>query len=396
SLIEKEQELGGNFRHIHSLLNGENPQEQLAGIVERINSHENIDVFLGARVTAVDGSVGNFTSTISQNGKETEVGHGTAIVAAGAREYEPTEYLYGQDPRVITQRCLDEWIAEEKDEVKNAKSVVMIQCVGSRNDDRPYCSRICCSQAIKNSIALKEVDPQRDVYVLYRDVRAYGFLEEHYRRARELGVRFIRYDKDKKPEVSAANGQLQVSCFDPMLNVPVSMNCDLLVLSAAIIPNEGVDELGKLFKVPLNSDKFFLEAHMKLRPVDFATDGVFMCGLAHCPKSVDESIAQADGAAARAATILSKDEIELDATISEIIDANCDGCAYCIDPCPYNALTLFEYMYKGSIKKTVQRDGALCKGCGVCMATCPKKGIFVRGFKLEQISSMVEAALIGE
>ena len=396
SLVEKEQELGGNFRHIHSLLNSENPQEQLAGLIEQVNSHKNIDVYLGAQVSAVDGSVGNFTSTIRQDGKETEVGHGAAIVAAGASEYEPTEYLYGQDPRVITQRYLDEWIAEDKDEVKNAKSVVMIQCVGSREEERPYCSRVCCSQAIKNSIALKEAKPQTDVYVLYRDVRAYGFLEQHYRRARELGVRFIRYEEDKKPEVSAGEGGLRVSCFDPMLNVPISVDCDLLVLSAAIIPNEGVDELGKLFKVPLNQDKFFLEAHMKLRPVDFATDGIFMCGLAHCPKSVDESIAQANAAAARAATILSKDEIELDATISEIVDANCDGCAYCIDPCPYNALTLIEYMYKGSIKKTVQRDGALCKGCGVCMATCPKKGIFVRGFKLEQISAMVEAALIGE
>ncbi|MBN2270748.1 MAG: 4Fe-4S dicluster domain-containing protein [Sedimentisphaerales bacterium] len=178
--------------------------------------------------------------------------------------------------------------------------------------------------------------------------------------------------------------------------MPICIEADLLVLSAAIIPNEDVDELGRLFKVPLNQDKFFLEAHMKLRPVDFATDGVFMCGLAHSPKSVSESIAQADAAAARAATILSKDEIELDAKISEIIDANCDGCAYCIDPCPYKALTLIEYMYKGSIKKTVERDAALCKGCGVCMATCPKKGIFVRGFKLEQISAMVEAALIGE
>jgi heterodisulfide reductase subunit A len=396
SLVEKEQELGGNFRHIHSLLNAENPQEQLARIIEQVNSHKNIDVYLGAQVSAVDGSVGNFTSTIRQDGKETEVGHGAAIVAAGASEYEPTEYLCGQDPRVITQRGLDEWIAEDKDEVKNAKSVVMIQCVGSRNEERPYCSRVCCSQAIKNSIALKEVNPQQDVYVLYRDVRAYGFLEQHYRRARELGVRFIRYEEDKKPEVSAANGQLRVSCFDPMLNIPISVDCDLLVLSAAIIPNEDVGDLGQLFKLPLNSDKFFLEAHMKLRPVDFATDGIFMCGLAHCPKSVDESIAQANAAAARAATILSKDEIEMEATISEVVDANCDGCAYCIDPCPYNALELIEYMYKGSIKKTVQRDGALCKGCGVCMATCPKKGIFIRGFKLEQISTMVEAALTGE
>ena len=396
SLVEKEQELGGNFRHIHSLLDGENPQEQLARMVEKVNSHENIDVYLGAQVAAVDGSVGNFTSTIRQDGKETEVGHGTAIVAAGACEYEPTEYLYGKDPRVITQRCLDEWLAEDKDEVKNAKSVVMIQCVGSREEERPYCSRVCCSQAIKNSIALKEAKPRTDVYVLYRDIRAYGFLEQHYRRARELGVRFIRYEDDKKPEVSAGQAGLRVLCFDPMLNIPVSVDCDLLVLSAAIIPNEGVDELGKLFKVPLNQDKFFLEAHMKLRPVDFATDGIFMCGLAHSPKSVAESIAQADAAAARAATILSKDEIEIDATISEVVDAYCDGCAYCIDPCPYNALALIEYMFKGSIKKTVERDGALCKGCGVCMATCPKKGIFVRGFKLEQLSVMAEAALAGE
>ncbi|HLB72593.1 MAG TPA: FAD-dependent oxidoreductase [Sedimentisphaerales bacterium] len=396
SLVEKERELGGNFRHIHSLLNGENPQEQLAGMVERVNSHENIDVYLGARVTAVDGSVGNFRSTIRQDGEETEVGHGAAIIAAGAREYEPTEYLYGQDSRVITQRCLDEWIAEDKEDLRNAKSVVMIQCVGSREDERPYCSRVCCSQAIKNSIALKEANPQTDVYVLYRDVRAYGFLEEHYRRARELGVRFIHFEKDKKPEVAGGEGRLQISCFDTMLNMPICIEADLLVLSAAIIPNEDVDELGKLFKVPLNQDRFFLEAHMKLRPVDFATDGVFMCGLAHSPKSVSESIAQADAAAARAATILSKDEIELDAKISEIIDAYCDGCAYCIDPCPYKALTLIEYMYKGSIKKTVERDAALCKGCGVCMATCPKKGIFVRGFKLEQISAMVDAALIGE
>jgi heterodisulfide reductase subunit A len=269
----------------------------------------------------------------------------------------------------------------------------MIQCVGSREEARPYCSRICCSQAVKNAIALKNIRPETDVYVLYRDVRTYGFREEHYRQARDKGVRFIRYEEDQKPEVSVKDGSLTVSCVDPILNVPVRMDCDMLVLAPAIVPNQGVDEVGKLFKIPLNQDKFFLEAHMKLRPVDFATDGVFMCGLAHCPKSVEESIAQADAAAARAATILSKDEIELEATISHVVDENCDGCAYCIDPCPYSALTLIEYMYKGDIKKTVERDGALCKGCGVCMATCPKKGIFIRGFKLEQLGVMVEAAL---
>jgi len=395
-LVEKDKELGGNFRHIHSLLSGDDPQEELAKTIEKIDSHPNIDLYSGSEVCAVEGSVGNFQSTIRHDGTEKEVSHGIAIVATGAGEYEPTEYLYGKDPRVITQRSLEEWMAESKPELQNLKSVVMIQCVGSREEERPYCSRICCQQAIKNAIALKNIRPETDVYILYRDIRTYGLLEEHYRRAREKGVRFIRYEENQKPEVSVKNGGLRVSCVDPILNAPVRIDSDLVVLAPAIVPNEGAEEVGKLFKIPLNQDKFFLEAHMKLRPVDFATDGVFMCGLAHCPKSVEESIAQADAAAARAATILSKDEIELDATISEVVDANCDGCAYCIDPCPYNALTLIEYMRKGDIKKTVERDGALCKGCGVCQATCPKKGIFIRGFKLEQLGVMVDAALEGD
>jgi heterodisulfide reductase subunit A len=395
-LVEKEKELGGNFRHIHGLLNGANTEQKLAEITEQVNSHENIELHLDSKVTAVEGSVGNFKSTIRHHdGTETEVSHGAAIIATGAAEYKPTDYLYGKDPRIITQRTLDEWIGQNTPDLDKAKSVVMIQCVGSRDEDRPYCSRVCCSQAVKNGIALKKRNPETQVYVLYRDVRTYGLMEEYYRTARDLGVRFLRYDENKKPEVAAQNGRLSVSNIDPILNAPVKIDCDLVVLAAAIVPNEDADDVGKLFKVPLNQDKFFLEAHMKLRPVDFATDGVFMCGLAHCPKSVEESIAQAEAAAARATTLLAKDEIELEATISEVIDDNCDGCAYCIDPCPYNALTLIEYMYQGSIKKTVERDAALCKGCGVCQATCPKKGIYIRGFRLEQLGAMVDAALAG-
>ncbi len=395
-LVERDKELGGNFRHIHGLLSGANTEQKLAETIDKVNAHPNIEVYLDSEVVAVEGSVGNFKSTIrNHDGAETKVPHGAAIVATGAAEYEPTEYLYGKDPRVITQRNLDEWMAQNKPELEKAKSVVMIQCVGSRDEERPYCSRICCSQAVKNGIALKEMRPETDVYVLYRDVRTYGMREEHYRRARDLGVRFIRYEENQKPEVAAQNGRLSVSSVDPILNAPVKIDCDLVVLAAAIVPNEGADNVGKLFKIPLNQDKFFLEAHMKLRPVDFATDGVFMCGLAHSPKAVEESIAQAEAAAARATTLLAKDEIELEATISEIIDDNCDGCAYCIDPCPYNALTLIEYMYQGSIKKTIERDGALCKGCGVCQATCPKKGVYIRGFRLEQLGAMVEAALAG-
>jgi len=394
-LVEKEPELGGNFRHIYVPLNGENTQQKLSEMIESVSSHPNIEVHTSSNVSAAEGSVGNFKSTIEKNGQTTEVSHGVAIVATGAEEFRPAEYLYGENPNVITQRELEERINDKDADLQKAKSVAMIQCVGSRDDERPYCSRVCCTQAVKNAIAIKEAQPDTSVYVLYRDMRTYGLREEHYRRAREKGVRFIRYEQDRKPEVVATDGRLQVSCVDPILRTPLRIDCDLLALAAAIVPGEGADKVGQLYKIPLNQEKFFLEAHMKLRPVDFATEGVFMCGLAHCPKSVEESIAQADAAAARAATILSKDEIEIDAVISEVVDANCDGCAYCIDPCPYGALTLIEYMSDGSIKKTVERDGALCKGCGVCQATCPKQGIFVRGFKVEQLGAMVDAALMG-
>ena len=392
-LVEKERELGGNFRHIHSLFNGDNPQKTLTETIERITSHPLIDLHLESTLSVVQGSVGNLTSTIRQNGTEQEVAHGVAIVATGATEYQPTEYLYSTNPRVLTQRQLEELIADNGAPLRDLKSVVMIQCVGSREETRPYCSRICCSQAVKNAILLKRIRSDVAVHVLYRDIRTYGLLEKYYTQAREMGVHFIRYDEHRKPEVSATDGALQVSTVDPILNIPLRINCELLVLAPAIVPRGDTEEVGKLFKVPLNQDRFFLEAHMKLRPVDFATDGIFMCGLAHSPKTVEESIAQAQAAAARAATILSKEKIEPEATISEIVDANCDGCAYCIDPCPYNALTLIEYMYKGSIKKAVERDGALCKGCGVCQATCPKKGIFIRNFRLDQLGAMVDAAL---
>jgi heterodisulfide reductase subunit A len=392
-LVEKQEQLGGNLNHIHSLLTGDDPQQKLKSNIEKVNGHPNIDVHLKSIISEVEGSVGNFKSTIQCNGDGKKVSHGVVIVATGAEQYEPTEYLYGKNPRVLTQRTFEQWMSEDKAELKNVKSIVMIQCVGSRDENHPYCSRVCCSEAIKNAIVIKKKQPQTDVCILYRDVRTYGLLEEYYREARSIGVRFIRYEEDKKPDVSASNGSFTISCFDPVLNAPVTINSDLVVLAAGIVPGQTLSEIGQLYKLSLNQDNFFLEAHMKLRPVDFATDGVFMCGLAHCPKSIEESISQADAAAARAATILSKDEIELDATISEIVDDNCDGCAYCIDPCPYKALTLVEYMLKGDIKKTVERDAALCKGCGVCQATCPKKGVFIRSFRLEQLSAMVEAAL---
>ncbi|HAW50221.1 TPA: heterodisulfide reductase, partial [bacterium] len=393
-LVEKEGELGGNLRHIHYLLDGGDPNEMLKDLIDQVNQSQNIKLYLGASISKIDGSFGNFKSEIrSKNlGTTKEIEHGIVIVATGAEEYKPEEYLYGEDHRVITQRELEERLATSP-QILGLNSVVMIQCVGSREKDRPYCSRICCSQAIKNALKLKETSPQTNIYILYRDIRSYGFKETYYTEAREKGIIFICYHEDKKPEVYSTEDGLKVKVMDILLGRDLLIEPDLLVLSPAIIPNPGNKDFAQLFKVPLDQNGFFLEAHMKLRPVDFATEGIYMAGLCHSPKDISESISQASSAAGRAATILSKEEITLDAVISFVVDENCDGCAYCIDPCPYKAITLLEYMRDGAIKKTVEVDEAKCKGCGVCMATCPKMGIYVRHFRPEMLAAMVETAL---
>ncbi|MFC1692565.1 FAD-dependent oxidoreductase [Candidatus Latescibacterota bacterium] len=391
-LVEKEKQLGGNLQRIHYLLNGERPLEQLNSLIDRIKRNDKIHLYTDTKISNIEGFFGNFKTQIKTNSdkNEHEFEHGIVIIATGAQEYTSTEYFYGQDEKVVTQLDLENKLVNGD---FNAKTVVMIQCVGSRDNERPYCSRVCCSEAVKNALKIKESSPETNIFILYRDIRTYGFRESYYRKARELGVIFIRYEEDRKPEVIKQDGSFEVSLVDPILNMPVTINTDLLVLSVATVPYPENNDLAQMLKIPLNQDNFFLEAHMKLRPIDFATDGVFLCGLAHSAKSTEESIIQACGAAARASTILSKDKIELEANISQVVDKNCDGCAYCIDPCPYNALTLIEYMRNGAIKKTVEADESACKGCGVCQATCPKMGIFVRGFKLEQISAMVETVL---
>ncbi|MBU2599926.1 FAD-dependent oxidoreductase [bacterium] len=392
-LVEKEKELGGNLRRIQYLLDDSNPKQLLEGMIACVTQSDKIKLYLNTSVSKVDGFLGNFKSTLNSNGKEIEIEHGIIIVATGATEYKPTEYLHGQDKRVITQRELEENLSNSKFEIRNSKSIVMIQCVGSREKDRSYCSRVCCSQAIKNALKLKEKDPQTEVYILYRDIRTYGLREDYYSQAREAGVIFIRYNDDEKPEVYSEGDGLRVKVRDLLLDQWLLIDTNQVVLSSAIVAEPGNKELAQMLKVPLNQNGFFLEAHIKLRPIDFATDGIYMAGLAHCPKDVSESISQASGAAGRAATILSKNELELEAALSFVVDANCDGCAYCIDPCPYKAITLIEYMKEGAIKKTVEVNEAKCKGCGVCMATCPKKGIYVQHFKPEMLSAMVEAAL---
>jgi heterodisulfide reductase subunit A len=397
-LLERELELGGKLKQVHYLLNGEHPQEELRRIVLRIEQHDKIHVLTGATIEEMKGSIGDFHTKIKVRGETTEIAHGAVIVATGAAEYRPTEYLYGQHPEVITQWELEQRLGGSAAFLApngngRPKSVVMIQCVGSRNRERPYCSRVCCAEAIKNALRIKTLSPETHVFVLYRDIRTYGFNESYYTQARQKGVAFARYEEDRKPEVSRNGDGLSVSVFDPTLGMNVRIPADLVVLSVATVANPGNKELAQLLKVPLGEDGFFLEAHRKLRPIDFATDGIFLCGEAHSPMALREAIAQATGAAARAGTILSRDAIDLEPTISHVIEEKCDGCAYCVDPCPFKAITLVEYQVDGETKKRVQVNEAVCKGCGTCQATCPKGAIYVWHFRPEQLEAEIHAAL---
>jgi heterodisulfide reductase subunit A len=392
-LLEKDKVLGGNMRRVRFLFNGNDPQEILSSLIDQVTRDPLIHTYTSANIVDFEGSVGNFKTRFTSNGETHEIVHGAVIVATGAREHQPTEYLYNQNPKVISQFELEDKLSNGGLE---AQSVTMIQCVGACDEPHGYCSRVCCSQAVKTALKIKEKSPSSDVFILHKDMRTYGFYESRYREAREKGVRFIRMAEGSKPEVSPNNGHINVSVMDDILRARLNIKTDLLVLSNGIDPEEGNSSLAQTLKLPLTQDGFFLEAHMKLRPVDFATDGIFLCGLAHGPKNFEESISQASAAAARAATILSKPRMQLEATISEVIDENCDGCAYCVDPCPYNAIALMEYVTSdGTVKKTVDADPSKCRGCGVCQATCPKKGIIVRNFRLDMLGAMVDAALAG-
>ena len=388
-LLEKTRELGGNLRRVKFGEPNQEPQSKLHELIERIKIHPNIELYYEASVTQFDGSAGNFNIEYLTEGQPQKVEAGAVIVATGASEYKPNEYFYGLNPRVVTQLELEQGLSLGK---IDAKTVVMIQCVGSRDDVHPYCSRLCCIQAVKNANKLKECQPQTEVFVLYRDIRTYGLHEAEYSRARELGVRFIRFKSDEKPMVKAEGGGLKVSIVDPILHARLNIPTDLLVLSTGVVPAQD-QSLAKLLKLPHSEDRFLMEAHIKLRPVESPVEGVFLAGLTNGPKLAEESIAQAGAAAAKAAAILSKIEIQTEPRVSEVLDANCDGCAYCIEPCPFNAITLVEYISGDSVKKTVESDPAKCQGCGVCMATCPKKGIMVKNFDLEELSDLVASVL---
>jgi heterodisulfide reductase subunit A len=272
------------------------------------------------------------------------------------------------------------------------KTIVMIQCVGSREENRPYCSRICCTDAIKNSLKIKERYPDTEIFILYRDMRTYAFRETYYEKAREKGVLFIRFDKDQKPTVKKGKDGLEIETRDIIIGEKLLIHADYLILSSAIIPAADNEQLAKKLKVPLNEDGFFLEAHVKLRPVDFATEGIFLTGMAHSPKSITETIAQSYGAAARALTIISKDKYYTDAPIACVSEDLCSGCGVCEKICPYNAIEMVAVSKDGKEGRVSRVIEAVCKGCGSCIAACPSGAIDQKGFKREQIISMVDAA----
>ncbi|MBW2169478.1 MAG: FAD-dependent oxidoreductase, partial [Deltaproteobacteria bacterium] len=340
-LVERSAHLGGQARNLFRTWKGEDVQKNLADLIESVETDPKITIRIDTELTNVEGFVGNFETTLSSGGKEEVVEHGIAVIATGANESRPDEYLYGEDPRVVTHLELDQKFMNDEASLKGINTAAFIQCVGSREPDRPYCSRVCCTHAIESALHLKELNPDMNIYILYRDIRTYGEREYLYRKARLAGIMFIRFSVDEKPNVSKNKDRLNIEVRDPVLEETVVMKPDLVVLASAIVPYKD-KKLSRFFKVPMNEDGFFIEAHPKLRPVDFAIDGVFLCGMAHYPKPIDESIAQALAASSRAVTLLANKTIQMGGTVAYVDPLFCSSCGVCMAICPYSAPSFIE------------------------------------------------------
>jgi heterodisulfide reductase subunit A len=391
-LVEKGRELGGMALRIHHTLEGMDVQAYLRDLIRKVYQHPQIHVYMDATITEATGYVGNFVTKVKSERGVTEIKHGAAVIAIGAEVYKPTEYLYGEDERVMTHLELEERLAKGDEKVINAETLVMIQCIGCRNEDRNYCSRVCCSESIKNALKLKEINPKMDIYILFRDMRTYGFSEDHYREAANKEVKFIRYEPQDKPQVEVGESDegrpvLKVTTTDYILGNKLEIDADLVSLAAATIPSAGSKEISKLFKAPLGTDGFFQEAHVKLRPVEFGTDGVYLCGIAHYPKFISEAISQAYGAAGRALTLLSHDTVVASGSVCEVVEKKCMGCGACVEACTYGAIELYETKQG----KKAKMNPILCKGDGLCNSKCPTAAIQLKHYEDEQLIAQIDA-----
>jgi heterodisulfide reductase subunit A len=396
-LVEKDTEIGGIARRIQYTLEGFDVPAYVRDLVSKVYRHPLIHVYTGATITAASGYIGSFVTRVKSDRGLSEIKHGAAVIAIGADIYQPSEYLYGQDARVLTHLELEEKIAGGDEKVVGAQSLVMIQCVGCRNEDRNYCSRICCSQSVKHALKLKEINPQMDITILFRDIRTYGFKEDHYRAASEKDVKFIRYEPADPPQVetgAAEDGRsvLKISVPDYILGKKLELDADVLALAAAVIPSAATKEIAGLFKVTLSPDGFFKEAHVKLRPVEFATDGVYLCGAAHYPKFMQETINQSYGAAGRVLTLLSRDTVLASGSVCEVDENKCVSCGACITACTYGAIEFYETPQGRKAKV----NPVLCKGDGLCNTKCATGAIMLKHFTDEELLSEIDAALAEE
>ena len=390
-LIEKSDRLGGQALQIHETWQGESVSDNLKRMIADVTTDKNIDVFTNAEIRSTEGFVGNFKTILQSGDKTADLEYGVTIIASGATELKPDQYLYGRDERVLTGLELDRKLIENDPAISQIKTALFIQCVGSRIPERPYCSKVCCTHSIKNALTLRKLNPEMDIYILYRDMRAFGLREDLYREARERNILFVRYNADLDLEVFHDENDLKVRFSDTVLRRKLEISPDLLVLATAITPPKE-NPLAQQYKVTLNNDGFFMEAHAKLRPVDCATDGVFICGLAHAPKPIDESISQAIAAATRAVTLLARKTIQTSGNIAEVNPAACSSCAVCVSICPYSAPSFIDpgaRFFSG--KATI--NPVLCKGCGLCVASCRSGAIRLKGFDNDQIFAQISAAV---
>ncbi|HUU40471.1 MAG TPA: FAD-dependent oxidoreductase [Desulfatiglandales bacterium] len=388
-LVEIKKELGGIGRNIYRTLQGDDVRTHVKNLIETVNRNEKIQVLKETVLSDFSGVKGNFKTSLNVGPSmyHREVNHGALVIATGAAEYRPKEYLYGKHASVKTQLELEALLFEEKNRIKEWKNVVMIQCVGSRNDDNPNCSRICCQQAIKNAISIKEINPDVNIFILHRDIRTYGFSEDFYRKAREMGIHFLRYKEDGNPLVENEDGKIRVRFRDLVLGKEITISPDQLILSAGVVAGD-TEELSNIVKTPLTNDGFFLEAHVKLRPVDTQSDGIFICGLAHSPKRIDESISQALAASARACRLLSQDYIEAGGIVARVDPDLCAACLICVRACPFEVPFIND-------EGVSEIDISRCQGCGVCAAECPAKAITLSHFEDVQILAQIDALMEG-